>query len=458
VGAPDFNVNKKIKIAWFSPIEDLHASVGYNFCRSQYFSNLIVPLLIPHCAIDVFTENTYGAVEYHGARLFNFLSFYEIDKQENYDLCLYHVEDHPLCSWIRLFLGTRPSITLFHDVLFETKPPEPLVKSPWRYTIQNFHDQERELPPSDFFNDILGPFGEREASLCFSAIFTNQWCHREYREYLKREETESKKTLFQGRSFYLPIPVAESTAPDGKKHTSKYEIQEKIIALGEGTRVEGRAHKILKAVKLLNEKYPLKAVKVRWMIEQHESERALEIANEIFEDQCVNTIEFLLGRDVATWEETLCGAVAAIHLRHSLYLTASPFLEMSLLHGIPSIVTNFSAFEYLSDTLVFKITPGIQEVSEVRATLEYLLFESNDTNTSLRELRRKYVLEEHDPLRISKELLLIFNHEAERLKDVTKRWKKLEEKVSKDVLEALIERYRQSLFSNPNRELEEKIS
>ena len=88
--------------------------------------------------------------------------------------------------------------------------------------------------------------------------------------------------------------------------------------------------------------------------------------------------------------------------------------------GLPSLVTNFGAAEYLPGSVVFKIQPGESEAAEIRTVIEKLA-----GSRTRHPLGAEFAQEHFDAKIVAAELLMIFERSAPYLKEVNAQWDKV---------------------------------
>ena len=123
-------------------------------------------------------------------------------------------------------------------------------------------------------------------------------------------------------------------------------------------------------------------------------------------------------------------------------------MQISLMAGLPCVVTRFASSELLPDNLVWKVEPGETEAAELREVLRCIrsksFFEANDPVKS-------YAVETFDAGMVAGELSHVFTRSAARLARVMERW----ERLSNDARASLLEECRSvmagtgSLFGAP---------
>ena len=440
----------KIKLAWFTPCS---SSI---FLRSIYFSKMVVTKLSKIFDIDIYSteynKNDEFVLDFSdkSVQIKNYLTAFIEDKQKSYDLYIYNLEDSKECEFIRLALGLRPGITIFHDIIFETNPPESLIRSPWKKVIEKYFNANVELPEADFTADFDRPFALREASLVYTPIFTNPWARLEFQKVMA-----NKSCLYQGRDYFIPIPLNLQEEVANKELVAEFVKEDSFtIAISEGSRIESRAHKILEAISSLgtNLNGEKNSVKICWMVDSFDLSRCKALCNEFN----ISNIEFIIGKSPDKWRKILKISDVAVHTRNSIYLTASPYLEQSLLNGLHVIVSKFGVTEYVNDSLVFKIEPSINEVSQFRQIFKELINLKSDNTSKLsmslinqKNGQKEYISQNFDIEIIIQELIQIFKIESALLKTPSDKWNETQNFTRRELfINRSLEREPYSIFGN----------
>lgn len=393
-------MNKKTRIAWFSPLNVGPAAAP---SISAYVSEQLLPLLAEDFEIELFHDG-FGA--YQSYPTFHYLKAFERHAERPFDVCFYQLEDLKICNFLRIHLGLMPGVVLFHDYLFSTDGPEPILNSAWEETVQKFHAAGRRWP--DRANEYVrrGPYGLREGGLALVSLFSSIRDHDEFRRHTKRALQNTAEGNL--RSYYLPLPVECGVSAVASQTPNE------VYYCG-APRIEQRVHKVLLA--LANMKIHCK---LRWLVAQEEETQAREMLKEF----SLVDAEIVIGRSPEAWKTLISAGGIAVHTLFSAFGQSGPYLPLSLSAGLPCMVSNFGAMEHIPDDVVYKIQPGETEAREIEETLA-LLLSRRDLHTTARV--RCFAEEVHDRRKIAAELAAIFRHEAGYLREKTLAWQALEE-------------------------------
>jgi len=372
----------------------------------------------------LFTETVLGELEgrydvelfedsFQGGRSHHYLSAFQRDEENPFDLFVYNIEDRESSGFSRFHAGLKPGVCIFHDILFTTRAPESLAHSPWEFTIERFKESSVPWPEKEIWPERNVPFGYREAALAFVAVFTSEWAHGEYR----RSCVEYLAKLADGRrSYYLPFPIAVT---DLHTPTSTATLR---VAFAGSTRVEARAHKLLHALSLFTRDYEL-----LWMLSSEE----LPHARKLCEEFGVKKVRFIQGRNADNWREVVREADIAFHLKFSLYGNDAPWLPITLMEEKIAVVSDFGGAHYLSDDLVLKVKPGEDEPKAIHAILDTF------TPGLRHEGARRWCEEHHGAKNVSRELCVLLDHSVVALRELMKRWREVEGEARREVLDTL---------------------
>lgn len=380
----------RLRIAWFSPLNC--GVAGSSTCA--YVSDQLLPELSADFEIDLFHDSFE---RYQNFRTFHYLSAFCHDQDNPYDLFFYQVEDRKAADFCRMHLGLAPGIVLFHDFIMRTRGPVSLLESPWLRTISRVNSCSAE----DFAS--VEPLAWREAACAPFAVFSDPRSLDEFRRKVTLR-IESGRSLEES-SFYLPLPAACGHASAAQKVFT--------VCSAAGVQVEHRAHKMLLALSRC--KVPVSLI---WLVDSAEE----GLARELLAEYGIRDARIISGRSPARWAEVAGGADAAVHTLFSAYGQCGPWLQISLMAGLPCLITDFGSADYWPEGLLFKIEPGESEAVQIAAVLEKLA--ATDL-TAQREASRSYASCEFATPKVASELARIFELAAPVMRDVRRRWSML---------------------------------
>ena len=398
-------MSSRFRVAWFSP---LRLKGAHRTSVSGYVTDTLLPYLSQKLDIEIFHE---GFDSYEGIPTFHYLRAFERDRVKPFDIFFHQVEDGESLRFTRFSMAQYPGITLFHDVLFVDSGPVPLYVSPWTETVKKARDLSMPWPSREAEFDMIGPFGYRETGLSPVSLFSTERSHTEYLR-LATEKLLGNKTT----SYYLPLPTpisartSETFAP-----STKGEI---VVGFSGSPTIQHRAHKVLPAIKnsgLL--------IKLLWLIDAQERAQC----EALLEEFGMTNVEIIEGRSPEEWSKLLPRISIAVHTLFSAYGQPGVYLSMSLIEGIPSVVTNFGSTEYLSDSLVWKLQPGESESYELTEILKAIAEKGAIRNPS----QASSYLEHFGAEVVAGELLTIFERSLPLMKETRKLWDSLLEDAQK---------------------------
>ena len=135
------------------------------------------------------------------------------------------------------------------------------------------------------------------------------------------------------------------------------------------------------------------------MISREEESEARRVLREVPDVD----VDLHLGRSGSTWLKLLERAACAAHLHFSAYGDTGPMLPLSLIRGVPVLVSDFSDAQELPSSAVFKIETGEGEQEAIcRALTE--LFSNFGLRTEIGAAGRATALERYDARAIDSEL------------------------------------------------------
>jgi glycosyltransferase involved in cell wall biosynthesis len=393
------------RIAWFSP---LHRPGEDNSSVAAYCSAQLVPFLQKSFSIDLYTR---GFGDYELGPTYQYLSAFERDRRQPYDILFYQVDDSIYTRFLRVHMGQMPGMVWFHDIVFTTFGPEPILNSPWQAAVSGFESKQPQWPERGEEIPQVGPFGFRESAYAAQCLFSNPTGLAEFRRNVKLSLTQQLAPA----PACLPMPVD----PGLEKTSAAFSG---TIAFAGSPRIEQRIHKIFESLRGLKGDY-----KFVWLLDANESAAAEELLRE-FE---ISQVTLLFGRSPKRWAEVAASADIAVHTLFSVYGQPDPYLAQSLVLGLPCIVSRFGATEYLPDALVFKVQAGDTEATEMRHILQ-ALFNARTFDRS--ERVREFALQRHSRNRIAEELKAYWQYSLSAQRAFRQAWKQYEAKAAKDLL------------------------
>jgi len=375
------------RIAWFSSQKENSTS--------ELFSRFMLPELGKWCDLTVFS--TASDREYLNAY------------RQKFDLHIYNFEDTKDSYFVRSHLGLIPGLTIFHDYFLTSDGPEPILNSPWEETVRKFADPKRPWADRSLEYKRERPQAFREAGLSLVNVFTDERSCAECSRV-----TQISLSGDNRHNFYLPFPATTSV---------RWEFNASRRAVGFcGTpRIEHRAHKLLAAIP--------ENVMLLWMIEESEKDEALRLIQE-FE---IKNFELRVNKSPEIWDSVIRDSSCVCLPLFSVYSHLHPYLEMSLVSGVPTVVTKFGSTEYLSEKIVFHVSPGDHESAEFNGIITALL-EGNFSQSLIRNIQT-FGAEMFTPKIVARELIAIINKEIDFISEKRKVWSALE----RDARNTLIE-------------------
>jgi glycosyltransferase involved in cell wall biosynthesis len=386
----------KPKIAWFSPVSDLSES------SSAYISRAILPHLQESFDIELFSDKEES---FHGLESQNYLRAAE--REDQFSLFVYHVEDTRELAFSRLHLGLVPGVVFFHDLLLSDFGPEPILNSPWSETQKVFHSSGYPWPKIDSEFLQRGPTAHREASYAGVRIFSAPRDHREFMTSIESSVTDPKR-----HTFCLPYPSLSviSKAPEFD------------LAYVGRPRLEDRPHKLLKALSLMKG-----APRLAWLVSSEEYERAKEFLRE-FPRVSVKLIE---GRTPWIWADVVSQARVAVMTHFSAFGQLGPFFSVATGAGTPVVVSDFGGSDWLPDQLFPKIRAGEGEEFELMRALSMLLH--SDTSLLSNQIS-SYSEELFSTEAIARDFSKVLRYAMPIISDARDRWKTMRMSARSDLL------------------------
>ena len=353
-----------MRIAWVSNLpkgSDSGSAGEQSACSSDSLAAYTTSVLIPHLLkrdgyqIELFHRGE--ARTYCDLPVFPYQRLRERHAQHPYDICLYQIEDHPESQWARIACTLLPGITWFHDLYFASHGPEPILNSAWQVTKERFRDGITPWAERGGEFEQVAPIAAREATCCLLPLFSVE---RDALEYRRSIGSSLSTPFFSEKSpaYCMPIPVRESlfSLPE-QKRDERSPLQ---IALCSGARIEQRSHKVLQALRTIEDRLN---VQVQWVVAPDEKGRAEALLEEYALREGAVTLRCDLSPDV--WAQVIAKSDVALHLRFSVFGHVQPYVGMSLARGIPTVVTRFGASEELPANIVYQIEPGVDESSQL---------------------------------------------------------------------------------------------
>ncbi len=153
---------------------------------------------------------------------------------------------------------------------------------------------------------------------------------------------------------------------------------------------EYRAHKALEALSLLEMPY-----KLIWLIDEDEQKSA----NKLLEEFDIRA-EFVTGRNPDNWQQIVSKLDVSLHLLFSAFYDPGPYLPTSQMAGVPAVVTDFGAVEFLPEKTVYKTQLGVHETADILSALKQV----SGGQDKVGECGKAYAVEMHDARMIEQQL------------------------------------------------------
>lgn len=367
------------RIAWFSSKKENSTS--------ELFSRFILPEFAKLCELTVFGVSS--GEEYLNAY------------RQNFDLHIYNFEDTKDAYFVRSHLGLIPGLTIFHDFFLTSDGPEPILNSPWEETVRKFNDPKRHWADRSLEYKRERPQAFREVGLSLVNVFTDERSCAECSRVTRISLSGDNK-----HNFYLPFPATTSVSWE-------FNASRKIVGFCGTPRIEHRAHKLLAAIP--------EDVKLLWMIDETDKEEAMRLVQE-FE---IKNFELRMNKSPEVWDSILKEVSCVCIPLFSVYGHLHPYLEMSMIAGVPTVVTKFGSTEYLSDKVVFHVSPGDRESAEFKGIIKTLV--EGRFSPSLIKNIHNFGTEMFSPNIVARELFAIINREMNFITEKRNAWSSLEQ-------------------------------
>lgn len=407
----------KLRIAWFTHLARSNEVVT---SISQYCTDLLLPLMKDEFEIEVFAGLPSGS--HHGVPRYNTLNVYQRHRAKPFDIFFYQVEDGPLGRVVRTQVGTMPGISWMHDTFLSDPGAEGIHTSPWERSVQQMLDlslpflERGELP--------LQPQsqGYRETSVSPIVLYNSEWAEGTLHRFLSGRY-EYASCGHRSDTLPVPVPLIEDARPQGG--TKPFEI----VALS-STRLDGRAHKFLPALADCS-----RPVHLTWVVEPSERMDAERMIGEFGVRDRVTLVE---GSSPDRWRALVAKSDLALHLSSNPHTRLSPYLELSMAAGVPTVVMRVGRGETISDDVAFVIEPGLHETSQLVAIVEAIAqaIVQGDSRQFGRA-GQHLVKDSNDPTRVAARLSLMFRESAPLLADVMSAWNGLYQRAEEALLEEI---------------------
>lgn len=397
--------NNPLRVAWFS---ELYQSPGADLSYSAYCSSQLLPLLERQLEIELFSSAPGKLGE---QKVSHYLTASQRHKDKPFDIFFYQLEDRKECQWLRILSCLQPGITYFHDFLFTTFGPEPILNSPWQGMIKAFNTKKEYWPELLDEQEQLGPQALREAAFAGVRVFSQPTALRESKKLVELHVQGEKDVP----CYYLPFPIDEGL------FGIKPAVKRRVLFCGTPW-IQHRAQQLLEAIAEFDP-----GLSLAWLLNDAE----LTVARELCARLNLKQIEFVTNRSPQTWAELAKSGGLAVHTLFSVFGQNGPYLPVSLALGLPIIITRFADSEYIPEHLAYQIQAGESEVTEFCKVFD-LVF-NKQIVTSVEPLK-DFARELFSCKQIANELLFIFKQEAEQLSNLSMKWQEFSEQASHRLL------------------------
>lgn len=196
-----------------------------------------------------------------------------------------------------------------------------------------------------------------------------------------------------------------------------------IVAVS-STRLEGRAHKFLPALADCG-----RPTHLTWVIAPSERADAHRMIGEFGVSDRVTLVE---GNSPEQWRVLVAKSDLALHLTSNPHARLSPYLELSMAAGVPTVVMRVGRGESLSHDIAFTIEPGLHETAQLLAIVEGV---GAGDSRQFGRLGQAWVKSENDPTRVAARLATTFHESAPLLADAMRAWAGLYARAEQALLE-----------------------
>lgn len=400
-------VRDTMRIAWFSP---LNTGTQKSASVSAYCSDELLPLLREEFEIELYHA---GFDRYRDFPTYHYLSAFSRHREKPYDFFFYQLEDLKASNFIRVHMGLMPGMVWFHDFIFSSFGPEPILNSPWQYVVDKFNHPATAWPSRGEELDQFGPLGFREGAWAVTPLFSSPTALAEYRRNVKTKLASSEKESENG--FFVPTPVSSRRI----ERTSGNVFR---ISYCGSPQLEDRAHKLLLALREIRTPYVL-----QWLIDESERAQAQALLGEFEIPSCT----LITTRTPEKWRTVAAASDCAVHTLFSVYGQPDPYLAISLMTGLPCIVTRFGATEYLPENIVFKVEAGTHEATEIKEALRVI---HERTVPDVGERSREFALDLYSSEQVARELSSVFTRSAPKLERFSSAWTAFERQAARDLV------------------------
>jgi hypothetical protein len=346
----------KTRLAWFSC---LPGDAGSENSHSAWTSGILLPILRHWFDIELFHDSFDSYQDYTSH---HYLSATTRDAKAPFDLFVYQLEDAKCSQFCRVHAVLKPGLLWFHDYLFTSFGPEPILNSNWQHAVAQFHETASDFSERGTEWTQVGPHACREGAYALAALFSN---HAQLADFRARSQEFPRVSNGEPPVSFLPIPVPGIERYNGNPTQGR-------IAWCGSPRVEHRSHKVLGALALLLSDSPKRdSWYCTWLVDASEQELAQAEIDQYPALKPYITLE--TGRSPEAWSRLLLRSDIALHPYFSVFGQLSPYIQISMQRGMPLITTAFAGTDSCPGELVFKVKAGEFESQEMAQTIGALL-------------------------------------------------------------------------------------
>ncbi len=190
------------------------------------------------------------------------------------------------------------------------------------------------------------------------------------------------------RADYLPYPAPTSAAAPRTGRTA--------IACCGSPLAEDQLHDVLAALRAASPKTP-----VIWLVSPDEEAEAARLRSEFPE----LAVELRADRSPESWRVALGSSALAVHLHFSAYGDPGPLFPITLMSGVPAVVSDFGEWTELDPAAFLRVVPGDRQRSELEKV--FRLLDESSLNP-IAERARALAAELFDSRRTAGELVALF--------------------------------------------------
>ena len=315
--------------------------------RARYLLEAILPILCKEHEIIIFSDSP--GEEIAGIKSFSFLVAHVENARSSFDSVIHLFEDGRQRKAARFGLSILPGITWFLDYTLLDHGPEPLLNSPWQYTVRQLLGLSPEWAAPNNIHIPLRPHAYRESGLSPVSIFCETWSRTEFIGNSGKSLSDIPTLGGAAHSYCINLPVVPLT---------KDFVKTVAVGIYAGSAVEDNFLTTLSAVHQETKNYTV-------LCKDTEYSSILSKFSELN----ILTPQIECFSSISEWQERSQKCKTIIFPRYSAYGSLSPYVELALDTAELVLLPDYFKHQDIPRDLAYFYQAGLNAGAEIQEVI-----------------------------------------------------------------------------------------